>query len=77
MLKNEPSLISVHQMVVKVSFPSEKFAHDGRFLVYVINLLDNVYLAYCVSQFQALPLSPANFKERSYPNPQANFCIKS
>ena len=30
--KNKPSLISIHQMVVKVSFLSEKSAHDGSFL---------------------------------------------
>ena len=34
MPKNKPSLISIHQMVVKVSFLSEKSAHDGRFSVY-------------------------------------------
>ena len=33
MPKNKPSLISIHQMVVKVSFLSEKSAHDGRFVV--------------------------------------------
>ena len=31
---NMPSLISVHQTVVKVSFLSEKSAHDGCFLLY-------------------------------------------
>ena len=30
--KNKPSLISIHQMVVKVSFLREKSANDGRFL---------------------------------------------
>ena len=30
----KPSLISIHEMVVKVSFLSEKPAHDGGFLVY-------------------------------------------
>ena len=34
MPKIKPSLISIHQMVVKVSFLSEKSAHDGRSLVY-------------------------------------------
>ena len=29
--KNKPSLISIHQMVVKVSFLSEKSAHDESF----------------------------------------------
>ena len=33
MPKNKLSLISIHQMVVKVSFLSEKSAHQGRFLV--------------------------------------------
>ena len=28
------SLISIHQMVVKVSFLSEKSVHDGHFLLY-------------------------------------------
>ena len=31
MPKNKPSLISIRQMVVKVSFLSEKFEHDGCF----------------------------------------------
>ena len=40
---NKPSLISVRQMVLKVSFLSEKFAHDGRF--FTIFLPDsNVYI---------------------------------
>ena len=34
MPKNKPSLISIHQMVVKVSFLSEKSAHDGSFSLY-------------------------------------------
>ena len=29
--KNKPSLISIHQMVMKVSFLNEKSAQDGRF----------------------------------------------
>ena len=36
-------LISIHQVVVKVSFLSEKSAHDGRFLLYfsLIAILHN------------------------------------
>ena len=42
--KSKASLISIHQMVVKVSFPSEKSAHDGRFLDFYITLITKTHL---------------------------------
>ena len=33
--KTKPSLISIHEMVAKVSFLSEKSVHDGRFYYFV------------------------------------------
>ena len=51
-------------------------------LTLIINVLDNVYLAPCVSQFQALPSSPPGnpgqiFKNCQIPAPGQVFCVNS